>query len=194
MGLIESFLLAIDRGWKPLGCEPILLQVIGSAALMLQFKYERGTKDGDVLEWRDGHFAIKERILQLAGPNTPIHKQQRVYIDVVNDSILFLPQRPNFHPVEINGLKHFQVEALDVNDVVLSKLKRFNANDINDISAMVKLGAIDHPTLVKRFEQALDWFTMEARSDDLPKYVRNLNQVERDILVVNPSLVELPED
>lgn len=51
-GLVAQFkelLTEIDARWKPVGAEPITLQVIGSAALMLQADYERGTKDGDVL-------------------------------------------------------------------------------------------------------------------------------------------------
>lgn len=42
MALIREFLTEIDAKWNPIGGEPILLQVIGSAALMLQCDYGRG--------------------------------------------------------------------------------------------------------------------------------------------------------
>lgn len=87
----KEFLTEIDARWKPVGTEPITLQVIGSAALMLQADYDRGTKDGDVLESRDGPAAIKEQLLALAGKKTKLHDQFRIYLDVVQRAILFLP-------------------------------------------------------------------------------------------------------
>ena len=66
MALIKEFLTEIDAKWKPIGGEPILLQVIGSAALMLQCDYERGTKDGDVLEAPIGQECGLERRARLA--------------------------------------------------------------------------------------------------------------------------------
>jgi hypothetical protein len=54
-------------------------------------------------------------------------------------AIPFLPQVPLWHsmPKLSASLRHFEVEVLDVVDVIVSKLKRFNANDVSDIEAMV---------------------------------------------------------
>ncbi|MDE2313911.1 MAG: hypothetical protein KGL04_07040, partial [Elusimicrobia bacterium] len=128
MALIREFLKAIDARWKPIGGEPLALQVIGSAALMLQTDYDRGTKDSDVLESRSGPAAIKEQLIALAGKETDIHKQFRIHIDVVNRAILFLPQQPVFHPLPGLILRNFKVEILDVVNVVLSKFKRYNSD------------------------------------------------------------------
>jgi hypothetical protein len=43
------------------------LPIIGSAALMLQADYERGTKDSDVLETSELAGATGERLLLLSG-------------------------------------------------------------------------------------------------------------------------------
>jgi hypothetical protein len=43
----EQFFQDIDAGWKWPATDKILIRVLGSAALMLQANYERGTKDGD---------------------------------------------------------------------------------------------------------------------------------------------------
>jgi len=67
MALIEEFLTEIDRLWKPEAPGKIPLRIIGSAALMLQDDYERGTKDGDVLETKDITPAVKDQLLALAG-------------------------------------------------------------------------------------------------------------------------------
>ncbi len=194
MALIREFLTEIDAKWKPLGGEPLLLQVIGSAALMLQCDYDRGTKDGDVLEAKDGPPAIKEQLISLAGKKSELHKQFHVYIDVVNRAILFLPQKPVFHPLPSLSLKNFTIEVLDIVDVVLSKLKRYHSDDKNDIRAMADRKLLDHARLVARFEAAADWFSMDARAADVPRYLKNLHAVERDILGLPPSAVKLPPE
>lgn len=194
MAQFREFLTEIDARWKPVGTEPITLQVIGSAALMLQAEYDRGTKDGDVLESRDGPAAIKEQLLTLAGKQTKIHEQFRIYLDVVQRAILFLPQQPVFHPVTELPLKNFNVEVLDIVDVALSKLKRFNSDDANDIRAMADMDLLDHARLVARFSAAADRFSLDARAPDVPRYLKNLHKVERDILGVTPSDIELPPE
>jgi hypothetical protein len=194
VALIREFLTEIDAKWKPIGGEPILLQVIGSAALMLQCDYERGTKDGDVLEAKDGPPTLKEQLISLAGKESDLHKQFRVYIDVVNRAILFLPQQPVFHPLPSLPLKNFRIEVLDIGDVVLSKLKRYNSDDKNDIRAMADKKLLDHGRLVARFEAAADWFSMDARAADVPRYLKNLHAAERDILGLPPSAIELPPE
>ena len=46
----ERFFREIDEKWRGPATDKIPLRVIGSAALMLQTDYARGTNDGDVLE------------------------------------------------------------------------------------------------------------------------------------------------
>lgn len=193
MAPIEDFLAAIDDKWRPLGGEPFPLHVIGSAALMLQTDHVRGTKDSDVLESRDENPGIKQRLEALAGQNTDLHRKHRLYIDVVAEAILFLPPKPMFLPLPKVTLKNFNLEVLDITDVVLSKLKRFNADDVGDIGAMAARELIDHQRLVARFRAAADWFGLDARVSQLPRILKNLHTVERDILGVRPSDVELPE-
>ena len=48
--MIKDFFLNLDKEWKPVGTEPILLPIIGSVASFLQCDYERGTKDADLQE------------------------------------------------------------------------------------------------------------------------------------------------
>lgn len=193
MALIKEFLAEVDARWKPLGGEPVALQIIGSAALMLQTDYDRGTKDSDVLESSGISEVVKAQLLALAGKETEIDKQFRMHIDVVKPAILFLPQRPIFHPASGMALGNFTIEALDVGDVVLSKLKRFNNDDVSDIRAMADRGLIDHRRLVSRFEAAVDWFSIEARLAEVSRYLKNLHRVERDILDVPESAIEIPE-
>jgi hypothetical protein len=92
----------------------------------------------------------------------------------------------------VEDFARFEVLVLDVVDVVVSKLKRFHADDRSDIEAMIERDRVPHDELIARFRAAVDWFQMDARAQDLPKYVRNLHQVERDMLGVAETEIELP--
>lgn len=194
MSPIRNLIQDIDRLWGIGGSEKVRLSIIGSAALMLQTSYERGTKDSDVLEAASLTPVIKERLIQLAGPETGLYRRHRVYLEFVAQGLPFLPYNRLFHPVEdLNReLNHFQIEVLDVTDVVVSKLKRFHANDSSDIAAMVDLDLVDHARLIERFRAAVEAFSVDARAEDLPRYVRNLHRVERDLFLVPETVIELP--
>ena len=120
MKRIHDLLSDVDRKWKPLGDEPVRLRIIGSAALMLQSDFERGTKDGDILE---------------------------------ADEI----------------------------------------TSIDDIKAMSVRKLLVHKRLIDRFGSALDRFSADARAEDLPRFIKNLNSIERDVLGVSESVIDLPD-
>lgn len=192
---VEDFLLAIDARWGGTPGSRIRLRVIGSTGLMLQVDYVRGTKDSDVLEAADLTPEVKARLLALAGEGTPLAGAHRMYLDIVGSGIPFLPMAPVWNPVPglDARLVHFRVEALGVLDTVVSKLKRFNANDQADIGAMVDRDLVDPEALVERFRSAVDRFSGDARAEDLPLFVRHLNRVERELLVMPESEIELPD-
>lgn len=195
MSAITDFFVEIDRLWKPREPGKINLRVIGSGALLLQTNYERGTKDGDVLESLELTPDIKERLRTLAGKNTDLHKRTRLYLDIVVSGLPFLPHGPKFNPQSMLNakLKHFELTTLDIVDVVVSKLKRFNSDDAGDVAAMVAKGLVPHKKFVERFLAAVDRFSMDSRADDLPKIIKTLHKVERDLFRVPESHVELPD-
>ena len=77
--------------------------------------------------------------------------------------------------------------------MVVSKLKRFHPNDLGDVEAMIDLDLVPHDKLLERFRSAVDSFAMDARAPDLPKYLQNLNRVERDLMGVEETEIDLPE-
>jgi hypothetical protein len=117
-----------------------------------------------------------------------------MYLEIVASGLPFLPQSPTWHDVaELNAeLRHFSIAALDVVDVVVSKLKRFNANDVSDIAAMVERDLVPHDSLILRFRSAVESYSMDSRADDLPSYVATLNRIERDLFGLPPTEIELP--
>lgn len=142
----EDFFREIDRAWRGPRDAKIELRVLGSAALMLQTDYVRGTNDGDVLETASLTGEIKSMLLAMAGKGTRIHQRHGIYLDVVAGGLPFLPHPPRWLPLaEMNAsLGVFEVAVLDVVDVVVSKLKRFHANDQSDVKAMIDRELVPH--------------------------------------------------
>lgn len=191
MRVVDEFFREIDRRWTGPTTDRITLNIIGSGALMLQAQYERGTRDSDVLETESLTQPIKDALLALAGHGTKLASRTGMYLDIVRNGIPFLPRVPDWHPVSTLQLEHFEVHALAVVDVIVSKLKRFNANDVSDADAMIKLGLVDHAELVARFQSAFIEFSHDNRAADLERYLANLNRVERDLLGVSETEFDL---
>ena len=191
---IHDFFQELDRAWKPTGTKRIRLPIIGAAALLLQTSYERLTKDSDVLETEEIDEGVRRQFEDLAGKRSRLRLRHKLYLDVVRPGLPLLPQRPNWVPMPdlTASLAHFKIEALHVVDVVVSKLKRFNANDRSDIQAMVDLELVPHDSLIGRFRSAVDAFSLDARAAELPSYLANLHSVERDFFSADETEIELP--
>ncbi len=194
MERVRAFFAEIDARWGGAESEPLELRLIGSTALMVLTDFDRGTKDSDVLETTAMGGVTKERLVELAGPGTVIARRHGMYLDIVGNGVPFLPHGPKYHDLaELNaGLRRLRVVVLDVVDVVVSKLKRFHRDDQDDIRAMVRRGKVPHMDLVQRFRAAVDEFWVDARAEELPKYVEHLHRVERDVYDVGESEIELP--
>lgn len=65
MRVVDQFFREIDRRWTEQAADRITLNIIGSGALMLQAKYERGTRDSDVLETESLTPPIKHALLAM---------------------------------------------------------------------------------------------------------------------------------
>lgn len=193
--MIREYFIELDKAWKNQTDKPIPLKIIGGMALILQYDYNRVTKDADVIEAAEITEQIKKNILKIAGNGSKLHKNHRVYIEFLNEAFPFLPSHPIYHKITaINeALTNFYVEALDVADVVISKLVRFKGSDVDDISAMIEMGVVDKTNLDIRFKIAVNKWTYEARSEKLPKIIENYHTVERDMFLTAESKIELPE-
>lgn len=169
------------------------LRILGASALLVQTDYDRATKDGDVLETAELAGATKQHLLELAGRDSELARKHHLYIDPVPEGLAFLPRTPRWNPLpDVDAeLTHFRVHVLDVLDVVVSKLKRWWATDRQDIDAMVQRGLVDHAKLVDRFRSAADRLADGAEARCLPDCLENLHTVERDMLVVDETPIEL---
>jgi hypothetical protein len=192
MRAIEEFLREIDARWELTTTHRVPLRIIGATAQMLQADYERATTDSDVLETADLSRETQDRLLHLAGPESPLRTRHGMYIQIVQSGIPFLPQVPNWRTVpSLDDLVHFEVLVLDIVDVVVSKLKRFHPRDEEHIAAMIDRRLVPHDVLVERFRDAVEWFKLDARAEEVPKYCANLNRVERDLFGADETEFDL---
>jgi hypothetical protein len=191
---IHDFFLELDRAWKMTGTRTIRLPIIGAGALLLQTAYARLTKDSDVLETADIDEGVRSQFEHLAGKQSRLSLRHKIYLDIVAPGLPLLPQRPNWVaiPELTDRLLHFRIEALHLVDVVVSKLKRFHANDRHDIEAMVHRGLVPHDQMIERFRSAIDAFSLDARAAELPRCLDNLHLVERDFFDTDETKIDLP--
>lgn len=193
MSGLHDFFADLDGSWPP-AVQRVTLHLLGSTALMLQTEYARSTKDSDVLETAELTGPIKQQLLAVAGRGSELHHRHRVYLDIVGSALPFLPQQPVWHPVILAARpRHFDVVALDVVDVVVSKLARLSDDDLADIDAMVAARRVPHARLIERFARAVDWAAYDAQAFKLPSYVERLHRIERDIFGVHETAIELPD-
>ncbi len=173
----SNFLRDVDRRW---GGPKATLHLFGSTALFLQTQYERGTKDGDVLRTRDldesGH---TKRLQDIAGPDSALYQKHRMYLDLVSRNIPMLPPEPLWHDYGIEGLEHLEVRVLDIADVCVSKLKRWKADDRDDVEAMIDLGHFQHARVVERLRDIIEAYWHEY-PDHLGRMVERFSELERD--------------
>lgn len=129
-------------------------------------------KGSDVLETVQLDSRVKAALLAFAGQGSPLAAKWRLHVEIGPNGLPFLPISPRWHPVIGAGERALAVEALDVVDVVVSKLKRFRANDRSDIEAMIDRDLVPHAELLERFRSAVDAFSGDARAEELPRYAR----------------------
>lgn len=191
MTLVERFLVAVAEEWdRP--TRPTL-RIIGSTALFLRTDYHRGTRDSDVLSTAELDAETERRLMEIGGSGSKLARRHRLHLQIVRNGIPFLPHAPRWHALELPGQPNTMAfEVLDVTDVVVSQLKRFHADDRSDIAAMIERGLVAHDDVVQRFRSAVEDALLGAYAEELPRYVRNLHEVERDMFAVEETEIELP--
>jgi hypothetical protein len=144
-----SFLTELDMQLA----EPADFHCLGGFVVSQHYEFGRETVDLDVLAVIPRE--LVERVVQLAGAGSVLHKKHRVYIDHVGMAS---------YPVnyEARLIRAFPVWskvrlwALEPHDLALTKLEPSNERDIRDVILLAQAGLINRDTLVSRFETELE--------------------------------------
>jgi hypothetical protein len=107
----------------------IALYVLGGAAAVIAYGSKRGTTDIDA--WLEDT-RIRTKLQNLAGEGTDLAKKHQIYFQPANMTIMLI-EEPEWRErsIEIlkSKLKHFTVMAASKEDLILSKLSRYNDRD-----------------------------------------------------------------
>ena len=96
-----------------------------------------------------------DRIVQLAGKGSALHKIYRVYIDrvgIANYPTDYQSRLVRAFPI----WPRLRLWALEPHDLALTKLERSNERDIRDVIFLAQADLINGDTLASRFETELE--------------------------------------
>ncbi len=156
--LLDFFRDIDKRLGKENPVKKISLYIFGGAAAVIAYGSKRGTMDIDAyVEDR----AIEDKLLKWAGQGSELEKKHGLYFHNVNIEMMLI-ETPDWkeRSVEIQSgeLKHIQVMALGKEDLILSKLSRYNDRDREDIQFITENYSIDPDKLIAYYKSARLYF------------------------------------
>ncbi|OGS06474.1 MAG: hypothetical protein A2270_07245 [Elusimicrobia bacterium RIFOXYA12_FULL_51_18] len=154
-----SFFRDIDeRLSKENLAEKVPLYIFGGAAAVIAYGSRRGTLDIDAyVEDR----AIKKKLLNWAGQGSELENRHGFYLHSANTELMLI-ETPDwkYRSVEIlrGKLRHIRVMAVSKEDLILSKLSRYNDRDREDIQFITGKYNINSDRLIKYYKSARQYF------------------------------------
>ena len=136
----------------------IALFVLGGAAAVIAYGSPRGTEDIDA--WLEDK-RVSEKLQKLAGKDTDLAKKHDLYFQPANMTIMLI-EEPQWRDrsVEIlkGRLKHFKIMAVGKEDLILSKLGRYNDRDRDDIRFLAEARKVDVKKLIAHYKAARGYY------------------------------------
>lgn len=155
-----------ERLAKEAPSEKVYIYVFGGAAAVIAYGSPRGTMDIDAyIE----ELAVKGRLLEWAGQGSELEKKHGLYLHKANIELMLI-ETPDWkaRSVEIlrGKLKHLKVMALGKEDLVLSKLSRYNDRDREDIQFLLSKDKVDPHKLIAYYKAARLYYAGDLRTLD----------------------------
>ena len=171
-GFLDFFLDIDARLGKEGLAGKITLYIFGGAAAVIAYGSRRGTLDIDAyIEDR----AIKSKLLSWAGHDSELENKHGLYLHSANTELMLI-ESPDWkeRSIEIlhGKLKHIQIMALGKEDLILSKISRYN--DREDIRFITEKYNIKPEKLIAYYKSARLYFagnlqTLDATFNIIPK-------------------------
>ena len=165
----------------------IALYIFGGAAAVIAYGSRRGTLDIDTFI-EDG--AVKSKLLNWAGQGSELETKHGLYLHSANTELMLI-ESPDWmeRSIEVlsGELKHIRIMALSKEDLILSKLSRYNDRDREDIQFIVGKHKIDPEKLIKYFKSARQYFVGNLETLDA-----TFNIVLKEYFDLNPRSFEPP--
>lgn len=157
----NAFLREVDG----LLSRPAHLHLLGGFVLTTVYGLPRPTGDIDCISV-EPHETLN-RILQIAGRDSPLARKHKVYLDFV--TVADYPENyakriPEIFPNRFSKLRLFAFEA---HDLVLAKLTRNNPVDFEDVKFLAAANRLDPRTLEERYYKELRPYLANVARHDL---------------------------
>lgn len=157
----SDFLKEVDR----LLSKPVELQCLGGFVLITRYGFPRATNDIDYLPTLAP--AEQQRLLEIAGKASSLHRRFHVYIQCVGGvTTLAENYEDRLEDIFPGQFKKLRILALDPYDLVLSKLERNSPKDREDVKYLARTVPLNRDTLLARYREELrPYLSNEARHD-----------------------------
>ena len=136
----------------------ITLYVFGGAAAVIAYGSTRGTVDIDAYVEDEG---IRRKLVDWAGDGTELAKKHGIYFQSANITLMLI-EEPEWkeRSVQIlaDRLEHIRVMAIGKEDLILSKLSRYNDRDREDIKFIAEKRGIDPKKLIAYYKSARQYY------------------------------------
>lgn len=154
-----EFLRDIDRSLEAEAAKgKLLLYVFGGTAAVIGYGTRRGTLDIDGYLEDKG---IERKIVEIAGKGTSLAKKHGLYFQPANTELMLLeaPEwRERASEILKGKLKHLRVMVLSREDLILTKLSRYNDRDRADIQELTELGRVNVGRLIRYYKAAREYY------------------------------------
>jgi hypothetical protein len=180
---VLRFLKAVEAQLEP--DQELELYLGGGAALILAYDGELATVDVDFIGPKTGRLL---ELSKLMGKGSEVHAQTELYFDVVPPGLFpsDMGWRRRAIPVELREVQRIRLRALEVHDLIISKLKRFAEKDRRDVRALCNRPDVDVETLRSRYREARLLLDLDERE----RMDLNFQVVEVEYLGREPSEFE----
>lgn len=157
----SSFLSEIDAGIS----EEVEFHCLGGFVVTVVYGFERPTADVDVLAVVPR--GEVERLIDLAGRDSALHRKHGLYLDLV--TVATVPEDYEERLVEIaaGAFKRIRLFALDPYDLALAKLERNIQRDRDDVKHLARTTPLDMKMQRYRYERELRPYLGNPEREDL---------------------------
>ena len=175
---LMSALSDMETTSKVLGIEPFALYLLGGSGCIIAGYLDRATRDFDIIDM--GYCSRLGRVLKLLEP-----------YDIIDTMMATIALSFKERAVRLDGFEHLSIYVLSREDIVVSKLGRYNERDTYDIKTMIPeceahaiLQLIDEvlerPDLITRAKAVFVSNALKMMKDcdiDVPDYVQQLEKL-----------------
>jgi hypothetical protein len=145
--------------------EEVSLHCVGGFVMTMLYGLARSTADVDILPV--GSRAAIDSLIRLAGVGSSLHKNHKVYLQVVGVAPIPLNYEDRLTEMFANAFERIRLFALDPYDLALSKIERNIQRDRDDVKYLARVVPLDLAVLKDRYEKELRADLGNPRREDL---------------------------